>query len=50
MFVFPLCMQGEPMKRARMYHQQDCRGMMIVHLPAPGPDAVLEFFIQVGMV
>lgn len=32
-------------RRLRMHHQPDCSGLMLAHLPAPGPDSSLEFSI-----
>ncbi|WIA22497.1 hypothetical protein OEZ86_009494 [Tetradesmus obliquus] len=37
--------QGAP-RRLRMHHQPDCSGLMLAHLPAPGPDCSLEFSIS----
>jgi hypothetical protein len=36
--------QGAP-RRLRMHHQPDCSGLMLAHLPCPGPDSSLEFSI-----
>jgi hypothetical protein len=38
-------LQGAP-RRLRMHHQPDCSGLMLAHLPAPGPDSSLEFSIS----
>ncbi|KAF6261527.1 sucrose-6F-phosphate phosphohydrolase-domain-containing protein [Scenedesmus sp. NREL 46B-D3] len=37
--------QPGPPQRLRMHHQPGCSGLMLAHLPAPGPDCSLEFSI-----